>query len=165
MFLFLRIQEIEIFTATARRALVVYMSKCLSFCHSVLSHFLGLWLVENIIVIEVEVDELHEGKTLSRPSTSITISAVAQENKKNNERLSWAVPHSEINQTKNCPLLQYNRGHIMHQGGHMLQQENKRNKKRLNWAVLNSEPNKKQKKCPPPEVYIQRPYMSLRAIF
>ena len=44
-------------------------------------------MVENIIVIEVEVDELHEGKTLSRPSTSITISAVAQENKKNNERL------------------------------------------------------------------------------
>ena len=62
-------------------------------------------MVENIIVIEVEVDELHEGKTLSRPSTSITMSAVAQENKKNNERLSLAVPHSEINQTKNCPPL------------------------------------------------------------
>ena len=45
-------------------------------------------MVENIIVIEVEVDEVHKGKTLSRPSTSITISAVAQENKKNNERLS-----------------------------------------------------------------------------
>ena len=45
-------------------------------------------MVENIIVIEVEVDELHEGKILVRPSTSMTISAVAQENKKNNERLS-----------------------------------------------------------------------------
>ena len=45
-------------------------------------------MVENIIVIEVEVDELHECKILSSSSTSITISAVAQENKKNNERLS-----------------------------------------------------------------------------
>ena len=45
-------------------------------------------MVENIIVIEVEVDELHEDKILSRPSTSITISAVAQANKKNNESLS-----------------------------------------------------------------------------
>ena len=142
----------NIFTATARRALVVYMSKCLS----VLSHFLGLWLVENIIVIEVEVDEVHKGKTLSRPSTSITISAVAQENKKNNERLSWAVPHSEINQTKNCPLLQYNRGPIMRQGGHMLQQENKGNNKRLNWAVPHSEPNKKQKNVPPKFTYSGR---------
>ena len=52
-----------------------------------MSHFLSLWLVKNIIVIEVEVDELHEGKILS---TTMTISAVAQENKKNNERLSWA---------------------------------------------------------------------------
>ena len=139
------------------------MSVILSFCHSVLSHFLGLWLVENIIVIEVEVDELHEGKTLSRPSTSITISAVAQENKKNNERLSWAVPHSEINQTKNCPLLQYNRGPIMRQGGHMLQQENKGNNKRLNWAVLHSEPNKKQtKKCPPRNLHTVAVYVASR---
>ena len=53
-----------------------------------MSHFLGLRLVKNIIAIEVEVDELHEGKIFSRPSTSMTISAVAQENKKNNERLS-----------------------------------------------------------------------------
>ena len=45
-------------------------------------------MVKNIIVIEVEVDELHEGEILSRPSTSMTISAVVQENKKNNERLS-----------------------------------------------------------------------------
>ena len=74
------------------------MSKCHSFCHSVLSHFLGLWLVENIIVIEVEVDEVHKGKTLSRPSTSITISAVAQENKKNNERLSCATLGNKPNQ-------------------------------------------------------------------
>ena len=44
---------------------------CLS-CHT----FLGLWLVENIIVIEVEGDELHEGKILSSSSTSMTISAV-----------------------------------------------------------------------------------------
>ena len=113
-----------------------------------MSHFLGLWLVKNSIVIEVKVDELHKGKILSRPSTSMTISAVGQENKKNNERLSWAVPHSEINQTKNCPLLQYNRGPIMRQGGHMLQQENKGNKKRLNWAVPHSEPNQKKKKSP-----------------
>ena len=120
---------VNVFTAAARRALVIIKSKCvyvymsfyMSFYMSVMSHFLGLWLVKNIIVIEVEVDELHEGKILSRPSTSMTISAVAQENKKNNERLSWAVPHSEINQTKNCPLLQYNRGPIMRQGGHMLQ--------------------------------------------
>ena len=116
-----------------------------------MSHFLGLWLVENIIVIKVEVDELHEGKILSRPSTSMTISAVAQENKKNNERLSWAVPHSKINQTKNCPLLQYNRGPIMRQGGHMLQQENKGNNKRLNWTVPHSEPNPKQKNVPSPK--------------
>ena len=72
---------------------------------SVMSHFLGLWLVKNIIVIEVDVDELHKGKILSRLSTLMTISAVAQENKKNKERLSWAVPHSEINLTKNCPTL------------------------------------------------------------
>ena len=39
-------------------------------------------------VIGVEVDELHKGKILSRPSTSMTISAVAQENKKNNESMS-----------------------------------------------------------------------------
>ena len=52
---------------------------------------------------------------------SITISAVAQENKKNNERLSLVVPHSEINQTKKFPLLQHNRGPIMRQGGHILQ--------------------------------------------
>ena len=45
-------------------------------------------MVENIIVNEVEVDELHEGKILSRPSTSMTISAVVQKNKENNERLS-----------------------------------------------------------------------------
>ena len=45
-------------------------------------------MVKNIIVIEVEVDELHEGKILSRPSKSMTIPAVAQENKKSNERLS-----------------------------------------------------------------------------
>ena len=53
----------------------------------------------------------------------------------------------------------------MRQGGHILQQKNKRNKKRLNWTVPHSEPNSKQKKCPLPEIYIQRPYMSLRAIF
>ena len=29
-------------------------------------------MVKNIIVIEVEVDELHKGKILSRPSTSMT---------------------------------------------------------------------------------------------
>ena len=140
------------------------MSKCvyvyMSICLSVMSHFLGLWLVKNIIVIEVEVDELHEGKILSRPSTSMTISAVAQENKKNNERLSWAVPHSEINQTKNCPLLQYNRGPIMCQGGHMLQQENKGNNKRLNWAVPHSEPNQKQKKCPPQNLHTAAVYVA-----
>ena len=45
-------------------------------------------MVRNIIAIEVEVEELHEGKILSRPSMSMTISAVAQENKKNKERLS-----------------------------------------------------------------------------
>ena len=45
-------------------------------------------LFRNIIVIKIEVDELHEDKILSRPSTSMTISAVVQENKKNNERLS-----------------------------------------------------------------------------
>ena len=45
-------------------------------------------MVKNKIVIEVEVDELHEGKILSRPSTLMTISDVAQENKKNIERLS-----------------------------------------------------------------------------
>ena len=39
-------------------------------------------MVKNVIVIEVEVDKLHEGKILSRPSTSMTISAVAKENKK-----------------------------------------------------------------------------------
>ena len=33
-------------------------------CGGVCPTFLGLWLVENIIVIEVEVDELHEGKIL-----------------------------------------------------------------------------------------------------
>ena len=44
-------------------------------------------MVKSIIVIDVEVDKLYEGKILSRPSTSMTISAVAQENKKNNERL------------------------------------------------------------------------------
>ena len=43
---------------------------------SVLSHFLGLWLVKNIIVIEVEVDKLHEGKILSRPSTSMEIKEI-----------------------------------------------------------------------------------------
>ena len=106
----------------------------MSFYMSVMSHFLGLWLVKNILVIEVEVDELHEGKILSRPSTSMTISPVAQEYKKNNESLSWAVPHWEINQTKNCPLLQYNRGHIMRQGGHMLQQELKEIKR--GWTEL-----------------------------
>ena len=131
-------------------------------CH--VTSIVGLWLVENIIVIEVKVDELHEGKILSRPSTSMTISAVAQENKKINERLSWAVPHSEINQTKNCPLLQYNMGPIMRQGGQMLQQVNKGYNKRLNWAVPHSEPNQKQKKLTP-WIYIQRPYMSLHAIF
>ena len=70
-----------IFTATARRALVVMMSKCVCVCLYVflyvMSHFLGLWLVKNIIVIEVEVDELHEGKKLSRPSLSMTISAAS----------------------------------------------------------------------------------------
>ena len=97
------------FTTAARRATVVIMSRSLSLteslCHCVchVNSIVGLWLVENIIVIEVEVNELHEGKILSRASTSMTISAVAQENKKNNERLSWAVPHSEINQPKNCP--------------------------------------------------------------
>ena len=45
-------------------------------------------LFRNIIVIKIEVDELHEGKILSRPSTSMTISAIAQENKKTNESLS-----------------------------------------------------------------------------
>ena len=49
---------------------------------------------------------------------------------------------------KNCPLLQHNRGHIVHQGGHMLHQENKENKKRFNWAVPHSEINQ-TKKCPP----------------
>ena len=76
---------------------------------------------------------------------------LAQKNKKNNESLSWAVPHSEINQTKNCPLLQYNRGPIMRQGGHMLQQENKENNIWLNWAVPHSKPNQKQKKMSPPK--------------
>ena len=42
-------------------------------------------MVKNIIAIGVEVDKLHEGKILLRPSTSMTISAVAQENKKNYE--------------------------------------------------------------------------------
>ena len=32
-------------------------------------------LFRNIIVIKIEVDELHEDKILSRPSTSMTISA------------------------------------------------------------------------------------------
>ena len=128
----------------------------------VMSYFLSLWLVKNIIVIEVEVNKLHEGKILSRPSTSMTMSAVAQENKKNNERLSWAVPHSKINQTKNCPLLQYNRGPIMYQGGHMLQQENKGNNKRLNWAVLHSELNQKLKKCPPQNLHTVAVYVASR---
>ena len=44
-------------------------------------------IVENIIVIEVKVDELHEGKILSKPPMSMTIFAVAQENKKNNDKL------------------------------------------------------------------------------
>ena len=47
-------------------------------------------MVKYIIVIEVKVDELHEGKILSRPSTSMTIYAVAQENKKNKLGLSSA---------------------------------------------------------------------------
>ena len=100
-----------VFKAAARRALAVIMSKCLSICLSfymsfylsVMSHFLGLWLVKNIIVIEVEVDELHEGKILSRPSTSMTISAVAQENKKIKESLSWAVPHFPLFNFTNPP--------------------------------------------------------------
>ena len=117
-----------------------------------MSHFLGLWLVKNIIVIEVEVDELHEGKILSRPSTSMTISAVAQENKKNNESLSWAVPHWEINQTKNCPLLQYNRGPIMRQGGHMQQQKLKEIKR--GWTELCQTKNKKM--SPPNFTYSGR---------
>ena len=117
------------FTTAARRATVVIMSRSLSLteslCHCVchVNSIVGLWLVENIIVIEVEVNELHEGKILSRPS----------------------------NQTKKCPLLQCNRGPIMRQGGHIMQQENKGNNKRLNWAVPHSEPNQKQKKCPPPK--------------
>ena len=75
--------------AAARRALVVIKSKCvyvlLYVCHVTFSRPL---IGKNIIVIEVEVDELHKGQILSRPSTSMTISAVAQENKKTNERLS-----------------------------------------------------------------------------
>ena len=39
-------------------------------------------LFRNIIVIKIEVDELHEGKILSRPSTSMTISAVAGKQEK-----------------------------------------------------------------------------------
>ena len=59
---------------------------CLCVTHCV-CHITSI-IVKNIIIIEVEVDELHEGKILSRPSMSMTISAVALENKKNNERLS-----------------------------------------------------------------------------
>ena len=80
-------------------------------------------MVKNIIVIEVEVDELHEGKILSRPSTSMEIKEI--------KRGLTELCHT-WNQTKNCPLLQYNRGHIMRQGGHMLLQENKENKKSVN---------------------------------
>ena len=60
----------------------------------------------------------------------------------------WAVPHSEINQTKNCSLLQYNRGPIMCQVGHMLQQEIIRG-----WTELCYTRNqtKNKKKCPPPK--------------
>ena len=81
-------EVINIFTTAARRAAVIIMSRSLSLTVCVLSLQSGLSLVENIIVIEVEVDELHKGKILSRPSMSMTISAVAQENKKNNESLS-----------------------------------------------------------------------------
>ena len=73
-----------IFTTGARRAAVVIMSTSLCVTHCV-CHVTSI-VVENIIVIEV--DELHEGKILSRPSMSMTISAVAQKNKKNIESLS-----------------------------------------------------------------------------
>ena len=75
------------------------------------------------------------------------------------------MPHSEINQTKNCPLLQYNRGPIMRQGGQMLQQVNKGYNKRLNWAVPHSEPNTKQKKCPPQNSHTAAVYVASRNFF
>ena len=46
------------------------------------SQFLGLLLVKNMIVIEVEVDELHKGKILSISSTSMKISAAAGKEEK-----------------------------------------------------------------------------------
>jgi len=70
----------------------VKMSVLLSFYMSVMSHFLGLWLVKNIIVIEVEVDELHEGKILSRPSTSMEIKEIKR---------GWTELCHTRNQTKN----------------------------------------------------------------
>ena len=57
-----------------------------------MSHVTSI-VVENIIVIEVEVDELHEGKILSRPSTSMTISLVAG---KQDKQAQLGVPHSRI---------------------------------------------------------------------
>ena len=50
------------------------------------------------IVIEViEVDKLHEGKILSRPSTSTTISAVAGKNEKLKSELSCATLGPKLN--------------------------------------------------------------------
>ena len=69
--------------AAGRNCHNVKISVCHSLCHCV-CHVTSI-VVENIIVIEVEVDELHEDKILSRPSTSMTISTLAHENKKNNE--------------------------------------------------------------------------------
>ena len=75
----------------------IYSLLCLS---DVCPTFLGLWLVENIIVIEVEVGEPHKDKILSSSSTSMTISAEAGK-QENNESLSWTVPHSDLNPNYN----------------------------------------------------------------
>ena len=62
-----------------------------------MSHFLGLWLGKNIIVVEVEADELHKGKILSRPSTSMEIKEI--------ERGWTEVCHTrnQTNNNKKCP--------------------------------------------------------------